>query len=75
MPESFLAALDGAWRPHNLAEAARPHPRVRPPIPDSVNASRSFHDASRMNWVTGARGVTLEKIEFHERLAPSGVDL
>lgn len=71
MPENFVTAPMSPCRSHSLTAT----PCARALIPDLVNESRSFRDASRMNWVTGARGVTLEKIEFHERLAPGGVDL
>ena len=70
MPENFVTAPMSPCRSHSLTAT----PCARALIPDSVNERRSFRDASRMNWVTGARGVTLEKIEFHERQAPVGVD-
>src|SRR5699024_12206073 len=37
-----------------------------------VNGNRSLRVAECMNWVTGACGVILERIEFHARIEPSG---
>src|SRR5699024_6779059 len=37
-----------------------------------VHGNRSLRVAECMNWVTGACGVILERIEFHARIEPPG---